>query len=247
MLPEIISLLPEQVARCPAGTASLFAGLGAVLWAVGARFSRSILTLSAVAVGTMLGMRMPAWRGWAIDGMGLAVGGAVALGTCAYLFHRTCIGVLLGGAMMLWAGAAVWMAMAGDVYWNWHAVQWNGDLVQLLRDTWQTLPPNLARAVPMACLFGLAAGVTLAIVCSKLSKVLTHSLLGATLAAVMGAVVMASARPGALLRVPGSNAAQGAALAAIVLVGAAWQWRITPPHRSAGGGGGRGQGGAKDV
>ena len=231
MLQQLVMLLPVQVARCSAETSGAVASLGAVLWLVGGRFSRSIIALAAVALGAMIGLRLPAWRGWAIDGMGLAVGGAVVLGAAAYLFHRTCIGLLLGIAMMTWAGAGVWLALAGDAGWDLSGVHWNGDMVQLLRDAWKTLPPGVAHAFPIACLSGLGAGITIAAWFPKAGKVLAHAITGVTLMVTMGMAALLQTKPQVLAGIGGSDAAQGGALIALVLLGTACQWWITPPHR----------------
>lgn len=233
MLRELLSLLPEGIARCSPLVAGACAVLGMMLWVCGARYSRAILSLVAVAAGTVIGMRLPGWRGWQIDGMGLAVGGAIVLGSGAFLFHRTCIAVLLGAGLMLWAAAAVWIFMAGDVYWNWRYARWNGDMVEYFQSAWHTLPPNVSHAFPFACFLGLAGGITLAVFLPKSSKVLAHSLAGVTLATVMGAVALSASRPQWLTALPGSMAVQGLGLIALVLIGAAIQWRLTPPFRSA--------------
>ena len=235
MLRELLGLMPGELLRCPAGAAGGCAALGGILWAVGARFSRPILTLFAVGTGTFVGMRLPTWRGWQIDGMGVAVGAALVLGTCVYLFHRTCIALLLGMILMLWAGTATWIAMAGGVYWNCRTVRWQGDLVQLLRDAWQTLPPSVAHAFPFACFVGVAVGTTLAAFFSKLAKVLVHSFLGLTLMVVMGAVALLTTHPNWLAHPAGSNGVEGGVLAALGLVSAVWQWKITPPNGIGGG------------
>jgi hypothetical protein len=232
MLRELMSLLPDAIARCSPVVAVACAAMGVVLWLCGARFSRSILSLIAVAAGTVIGMRLPQWRGWQIDGMGLAVGGAIVLGSGVFLFHRTCIAAILGGAMMLWAGGAVWIYLAGDVYWDWRSARWDGDLMQYCRDAWAVLPPNLSHIFPAVCFLGLAAGITIAAFLPKVSKVLAHSLIGVTLIVLMGAVAMSTALPRWLSAAPGSLAAQGVALIGLVLIGAAIQWRLTPPFRN---------------
>lgn len=233
MLRELLSLLPDAIARCSPVVAIACAALGAMLWLCGARYSRPILSLAAVAAGTVIGMRLPGWRGWQIDGMGLAVGAAIVLGSAAFLFHRTFIAAVLGGAMMLWAAAGVWIYLAGDAYWDWRRAHWDGDMVQYGHDAWEALPPNVSHVFPIACLLGLAAGITIAAFLPKASKVLAHSLMGTTLLVVMGAVAMSAARPRWLSAAPGSLAAQGIMLIGLVLVGAVIQWRLTPPFRSA--------------
>lgn len=233
MLRELLSLLPDAIARCSPMVAMACAMLGLVLWLCGARFSRAILSLTAVAAGTVIGMHLPEWRGWQIDGMGLAVGGAIVLGSAAFLFHRTCIGAMLGIGLMLWAAAGVWIFMAGDVYWNWHTARWDGDMVQYLGEAWKTLPASVSRSFPAACLAGLGAGITIAAFLPKTSKVLAHSLIGVTLAVVMGAVAMSENRPQWIAGLPGSLAAQALGLVTLVVIGSAIQWRLTPPIRRA--------------
>lgn len=233
MLRELLSLLPDAVVRCSPLVATACAMLGIVLWLCGARFSRAILSLVAVAAGTVIGMHLPEWRGWQIDGMGLAVGGAIVLGSGAFLFHRTCVGAMLGAGLMLWAAAGVWIFMAGDVYWDWHSARWDGDMVQYLGEAWKTLPGSVSRVFPLACFAGMAAGVSFAAFLPKMSKVLAHSLIGVTLVVLMGTVAMSDAHPQWLSAVPGSLQLQGLVLIVLVLIGAAIQWRLTPPFRSA--------------
>jgi hypothetical protein len=78
-------------------------------------------------------------------------------------------------------------------------------------------------------------GVTITVMSPKLGKVLAHSLMGVTLMVLMGAVAANMTWPSWLSRVPGTNAGQMIALAALVILGALIQWQITPPRRRKGG------------
>jgi hypothetical protein len=234
MLRDVLALLPQAIVNCPLETAIAFCALGALLWMIGGRLSRSILALVAVAGGTIIGLRLPQWQGWQIDGMGLAVAGAIVLGSIAFLMHRTCIGLLLGIGMMLWAGFGTWVFMAEGASWNWRAATWHGDLVQYLHDLWQTLPPGMGQIFPWVCFAGFASGVTITVFSPKLGKVMAHSLIGVTLMALMGAIAASAARPSWLAALPGSRPAQGLALVGLVLLGVLIQWRLTPPHRGHG-------------
>jgi hypothetical protein len=229
MLREVVSLLPDVLVRCSPGKAEACAGLGVILWLCGGRFSRSILTLAAVAAGTFIGMRLPAWRGWQIDGMGLGVGGAVLLGASAFLFHRTFVALLLSGALILWAAMTVWIFMAGDNHWDWSGVYWDGDMVQYLRQAWHGLPRDVSRVFPAACFAALTAGIAIAVFLPKLAKVMAHSLTGVSLMTIMGAVAAISVRPQLLASEPGTNGSQGLMLIGLVFVGVIVQWQITPP------------------
>lgn len=231
MVREAIVLLPDSIGRCPAGTAAALAALGLVLWIAGGRISRSALALAAVAAGAILGLHLPEWRGWQVDGMGLAVGGAILLGCAALMMHRTCIGLLLGAVMTLWAGMGTWILLGGGADRDWRSVPWNGDMVEYLRELVRTLPVDLAHVLPAACFAALATGILIVVWFPKLGKVLAHSLIGVTLMALMGGIAVAAARPEWFGRIPGSNAVQGAALIGLVLLGAIVQWQITPPHR----------------
>jgi hypothetical protein len=241
MLRDALMLLPDVIVRCPLETAIALCALGGVLWTIGGRLSRSILALVAVAGGTVIGMHVPQWEGWHIDGMALAVGGAIVLGSIAFLMHRTCIGLLLGIGMMAWSGFGTWVFFAEGASWDWRAAAWNGDLVRYLHDLWQTLPPGVAKIFPWACFAGFATGVTITVFSPKLGKVMAHSLIGVTLMALMGAIAASAARPSWLMAVPGSRIAQGLALVGLVVLGVLIQWRLTPPYR---GGGNAGRAGA---
>ena len=125
---------------------------GLVLWLAGSRFSRSLVTLLAVSVGAVLGMHLPSWFGWGIDGMGLATGAAMVLGLTGYLLHNTWVGAALCLMLSLWAAAAAWLVFGGgtspfDV--TWPAAQ-SSDPVVVLAALWRALPGDLPRAMPCA-------------------------------------------------------------------------------------------------
>ncbi len=79
MLQELLTFMPREAGSATLAFASVGAACGVALWVSGARFSRYIVTLTAVAIGTGVGVGSPRWFGWAIDGMGPAVGGAIVL------------------------------------------------------------------------------------------------------------------------------------------------------------------------
>jgi len=234
MVQEVVNLLPDALVHWPPARAGVCAGVGALLWLCGARFSRSILTLVAVACGTVIGMHLPAWYGWHVDGMGLGVGGAILLGSIVFLFHGACIGLLLGGGMMLWAGTAVWLAMAGEGHWDWRAVHWEGDMIQFCRQAWEGLPHVVSRAFPVACFAGLAGGIAIAVFLPRIAKALAHSLIGVTLMIVMGALAVRTTHPGWPWSSAKFDRSQALVLIGLVLAGAVLQWLITPPAKASG-------------
>lgn len=228
MLRELLGLMPERILSCSLGAALTLAVVGAGLWLAGARFSRSLTTLIAVAIGTTVGLHLPGWLGWSIDGMGLAVGGAVILGASGYLLDRTWVGLWLGAILSIWAGAAVCLLMAGGTAWKWPAIAGAGGVWALLSRQWEQLPSQLNPAMPLACAAGFAAGVLLTVLWPTLSKVLTWSLAGTTLFVVMGGVAMQNGRPQWFAKVPGHAPAQWLGLAVLVLLGSVVQWGLTP-------------------
>ena len=235
MLREAVDLMPDVINQVPIGAALMLCALGILLWLIGGYVSRSVLVLAAVAAGTVIGMRLPGWRGWHVDGMGVAVGGAMLGGSMVFFMHRTCIGLLLSCGLTLWTGLGLWVFMGGGATWDWRAAPWDGDMVQYLHGLWQTLPPQMAHVFPISCFIAMAVGITIAVYSPKLSKVLTHSLIGVTLVALMGTIAILGIRPQLFSLIPGSDRFQAMALVALVLIGAFIQWRIIPPHRKSAG------------
>ena len=228
MLHELTALRPAALVEAAPALALVIAALGVGFWAVGGRFSRSILTLALVAVGAWVGMRLPRWFGWEIDGMGLGMAGAMFLGVAGYLLHRTCVGVLLGGVIATWAGFAAWVAVAAGVQWTLPRVTWTANLPEMLRQVWQSLPPEVARVVPLTTVGGLAAGVVMALVWPKLSRILAFDLLGVLLMAAVGVPLVAAQAPQWLTYLPSGPEQQVFAVIVLVGVGLAVQWKLTP-------------------
>src|SRR5687768_12184326 len=115
---------------------------GVVLWLAGSRFSRSLVTLLAVSIGALIGMQLPAWFGWEIDGMGVAVGGAMVLGLSGYLLHNTWVGMALSAMLVLWAGTAAWVLAGGGVTPGdvpWPSLDWSAEPHVILATVWRAL------------------------------------------------------------------------------------------------------------
>lgn len=80
MLSQMLMLMPQGLLGRSPQWAIAGAAIGVLLWAAGGAFSRYLTTLVAVAIGTTIGMRLPSWLGWQIDGMGTGVAGGAAAG-----------------------------------------------------------------------------------------------------------------------------------------------------------------------
>jgi hypothetical protein len=122
MIKLLLPLLPPAPAHPALAVCLAGAALGAALWLTAGRWSRSIITLCTVALGAYVGVRLPEWFGWSIDGMGTCFGGAMLLGFTGYVLHRFWVGVGLGSVLACWAALADWM-IQGSGHWSWPA--WN--------------------------------------------------------------------------------------------------------------------------
>lgn len=228
MLHELTAFSPAALADAPPVLALAVTAGGVAFWLVGGRFSRSILTLALVAAGAWVGVRLPRWFGWEIDGMGLGMAGAMLLGLAGYLLHRTWVGVLLGALTAAWAGAAAWLALAPGVRWTPPPLAWNWDVPQLLRQIWQSLPPETSKVIPLTTLGGLAGGIVTALLCPKLSRTLAFDLLGVTLMVLVGMPLVAAHQPHWMKHLPAGAEQQVLAAIGLVLAGLAVQWKLTP-------------------
>jgi hypothetical protein len=222
MLQEWLARLPQDIGPRGLMLALIAAGVGLVLWVVGARFSRSIFTLLGVAAGTWVGMRVPRWMGWEIDAMAVAIGGALVLGLIGYLLHIAWVGLTLGTLIAAASSFVVWHRLGGE--WSMPAF----DPTQPATDTVRKLLPTIPMALRCTLAGGLIAGGLLAWVWPKMGRVLAFSLLGSALLAGGGVVAVALGRPQWLGHLPTNTQTQGVALAILVVVGAAFQWALCP-------------------
>ena len=223
-----------------AGTAA-----GAVLWLAGSRFSRSLVTLLAVSLGAVIGVRVPEWFGWSVDSMGVAFAGALVLGLTGYLLHTTWIGMSLSLVLALWVGVAAWQTVGGGEQLQWPTVNPTADVEVMLADVWRSLPGDLPRVMPVAIGAALVGGVGITVLSPKLGRVLTYTMVGLSMLVVMGVTAMRMTRPDWLVLLPRSFPTQAAILLGMVLTGVLIQWRLTPVGRL-GAAGGDAKGNAKE-
>jgi hypothetical protein len=214
-------------------------GLG--LWLAGARFSRGMLTLGAVALGTGIGMRLPLWCGWSIDGMGPGVGCAVILGVSAYALHRYWVGFWLGLVLAFWTSLAVWSALGSRGQWECPAYKSSQTLPHYVGDVWQSMPDELQKYLAICGLSAVVAGMVSTVFWPRISLVLLWSAAGISLLIAATATALSRLEPSALRYLPRENFLQATALVMLVMGGAALQWRGIPAGP---GGGGKGKSGA---
>lgn len=234
MLWQLIAPLADRLGACSLGVAIGGAIIGVALWLAGARFSRSLVTLMAVAIGTSVGVRLPGWLGWNIDGMAIGVGGAVLLGASGYLLHRTWIGMYLALLLAVWAGVGSWMALDHGATMRWPSINWNGGIAAASQAVWTQMTFQPIRGVAIAAGIGLLAGVVMTIFWPKLSGVTTWSLAGVTLMLSMLAAAGQMIHLSWVGALGVSGMIQGTALLGLVVLGASIQWLIMPRAKAAG-------------
>src|SRR5688572_29577790 len=93
----------------PVAMMSIFGVItGIILWLIGARFSRGVITLIAVSIGALVGLRLPAWFNIPLGTWATAIGSALALGVCGYALHCMWVGAGLSLLLAIWAAVLVW-------------------------------------------------------------------------------------------------------------------------------------------
>ena len=221
--------LPATIPPAALALAAALAGVlvGVVLWLGAARYSRGLITLSAVALGTVVGKELPAWCGWSIDGMGPAIAGAILLGVAAFALHRAWVGLGLGLMLAAWAALGVWLFVPEMGKWTVPAIA-SGTLSTWAGDLWASFPPKAHTILPFACGAGLLSGWCCTIRWPRVAVALLYSLLGVSLLAVMGTHAVELVRPQWKTWIPAETWAQGLILIGLAAFGALVQWRFTP-------------------
>lgn len=201
MLLELLALLPERWTHASPMLAMAGSVVGVVFWLAGGRFSREIVTLALVTVGGVVGMHLPQWCGWSVDGMGLAFAGALVLGVSGYWLDKAWTGGLLAGVLALWAGVGCWLWVGADVTWHWPMLAWRGDQIDLLMSLWRAMPVEAGRVMPFAVGAGLIAGVCAAVLWPRIARATLFSLMGLSLIIVVGLPGLIRSGDAAALRV----------------------------------------------
>ena len=201
---------------------------GLIMLLVGARFSRGIITLIAVSIGALVGLRMPHWFSVPLGAWATAVGGALLLGITGYALHKMWVGAGLAVLLALWAGILVWniycsgrvgtfperlAGMGIDEYWS---------------QVWNSLPRDFRRITPFLCGMAVVFGLTVSIFWSRAAAVMLYSVLGVSLLMIMGMMGIAVSRPSLLGILPSQTGSQIATFGGMVLFGTIVQWWTSP-------------------
>jgi hypothetical protein len=234
MFQEVLSIADKTMpsdGRLFLEVAAGLAIVGLALWVAGARFSRHIVTLCAVATGAIVGKHLPEIFPATsnLSAPVLAIGGALALGVLVFLTHRLWIGVMLGTMLSAWASFGTWVTMHGQQ--SWSQPVWDADMTlrRFGPELWNALPPDVTRVLPFAAGAAMISGIAMGFVLPRIATALNWSLTGATLMLCVGLPAISSARPQWLAALPAQPLSQAGVFAGIVLFGAIVQWKLSPP------------------
>ena len=235
MFQQLWALLPKEPGNVTLILAVLGSIAGAALWLTGSRYSIYVLVLTAVSLGTVIGMKLPLWCGWSVDEMGPAVGGAVILGVSAYAIHRFWVGLWLGLALAGWVALVLWNIATPRHGFAWPAV---GDqtLPMYLGTVWSKLPGSMQHGLPWFGGAALLAGLLTAMVWPKVGLVTMWSVVGVSMFVATATIALIRLSPGAVNHLPRQTTSQAAILGAVVFVGALLQWHWMPQGGGSGAG-----------
>jgi hypothetical protein len=231
---QLLALLPHELSTIAMVVASIGSLVGAALWLIGARFSRPILTLTAVALGTSVGLKLPLWCNWNVDNMGPAVGGAVILGVSAFALHRLWVGMWLGLVLACWTALGVWATLGHGQSWNWLAYPAGQTLPKYLSDLWFTLPAEMQKYLPWFAGVAMISGISIALAWPRIGMAFMWSAAGLSMLIALGAAALTRISPMALNHLPSQMPSQLTVLGGLVLLGAILQWRLMPQAQGAG-------------
>jgi hypothetical protein len=234
-------LLPQKAGSVAMIVALIGSIIGLAMYITGARFSRSILTLAAVAMGTSVGMRMPMWCGWHVDPMAPAVAGAIVLGVSAYAFHRVWVGAWLGAVLSIWAALALWATRGSAFHWRWPEYDPSQTLPQYFSALWQNVPDSMQQCLGFSAAAAMLVGISAALLWPRVGIALLWSAAGVSVLLPAVVTALSQLEPSALKHVPRQTPDQLALLAGIVGIGAIFQWRTNPMAGAASEGSGGGE------
>lgn len=225
MLHELTNIIPKD-----ALTTAVFwlavgvAIVGAVLWAVGVRFNRYLVTLLAVSAGALVGRLVPGWVGSSFDPMMTTIVGALLLGITGFILHRFWGAVGLAMVLGLWGLLGSWLWLARGVTITWNKIDSQTTLNAYLHNLWTSLPSDYTRIAPWVALSAALVGLAVGIVRWRIGAALLYSILGTTFMAAGALVAIEKARPGIKDSLPEKPVWQLVILGIVLALGFVLQW-----------------------
>ena len=232
MIQQLIALLPRQINHLAVMIAVAGAFFGLILWLGGSRFSRALVTLISVSMGAVIGMQLPLWFGWPLEGWATAVLGSLVLGISGFMLHRAWVGAGLGLVLACWAALGTFIACGGAADgakpWEWPALTPMTTVHSYLTDVWNALTPEARKVLPFTCATALLSGLAASVLWPRLGAVLLYSCTGLSLLIGLGVAAMSAAQPQWLKAIPNQTSSQIIVLVSMVAFGAILQWRVAP-------------------
>jgi hypothetical protein len=245
MIQTLFPFLPSEMSAVGSMAALAGAGVGVALWLFGSRFSRTLVTLLAVSLGMVVGIQLPQWLDWGIQGWAMGVIGAIVFGVTGYAWHKIWVGTSLGLVLAVWAAVST-LAYYGvgslpevTVETAIEATKMDQWVAPALTEgmnsrswfiaVWNSLGETTRKVLPFACLAALLSGMGAAAAWPRIGMVLLYSTLGLTLLVGLGiAAVVGMGHQDWLGPVPRTMTSQVVVLLALVAFGAIFQWRSVP-------------------
>ena len=233
MIQELLPLIPqslttEQMLICMAGVLA-----GAMLWLMGAVWSRAIVTLIAVAVGGLAGELLPRWYILPVNSMAMAVLGATLCGVFAATIPRVWVGLILGIVLCAWATLGCWILLRGDAVWQarqaWEIQSMNTP--QYAQDFWRRLPDPVTRVLPYAAATAMISALSLNLLWPRIGRLFMCSATGLTMMLVFGLTLVVNRAESWLKFIPPEPAMQILTLVGVLLLGMLVQWQLLPNKR----------------
>ena len=233
MIQELLPMLPQALTSAQSAVLIGCAIVGALLWLMGATFSRAIVVLIAVGVGGFGGEMLPRWYILPVNSMAMAVLGAVALGVVAAWIPRLWVGRMFGLVVCAWTTFGMWVILRGDFVWperqDWEVA--NMTLPERGQDMWQRLPDPVRRVLPYAAATAMISGLSVTLLWPRVGRVLMCSCLGLTLLIPSAVTLISIRKPDWLMQIPSDPAGQYAIFAGMILLGALIEWQLLPAKR----------------
>jgi hypothetical protein len=228
MIQQFLALLPRQINSLALAIAIAGAVLGGLLWLGGSRFSRTLMTLISVSTGGLVGLQLPRWFGWGLEGWATAVLGALVLGISGYVLHKLWVGLGLGLVLAVWAAMGTLLVCADPKGFVWPVGVQGSTLQSHWVDLWNSLTPEARKLLPFACCAGLLSGICATLLWPRLGIVLLYSTAGISLLVGLGTTALYSAKREWLNIIPSKTSSQLILLFSMVAFGAVLQWRCIP-------------------
>ncbi|HEY7117921.1 MAG TPA: hypothetical protein VH475_15145 [Tepidisphaeraceae bacterium] len=229
MIQQLLALLPTDIHPLALVIAISGAFLGGLLWLGGSRFNRTLMTLLSVSAGALIGLQLPVWFHWGLEGWATATLGAIALGISGYALHKVWAGLGLGLVLACWASLAVFFATGEARGFVWPVTTGpSGTIQAYLADLWSALTPDTRRLLPFAWAAAMLWGIAASVIWPRLGIVLLYSTAGISLLVGMGTLALNSAKREWLALIPSQTSAQVVVLLSAVAFGAVLQWRTAP-------------------